>query len=123
MYEAFSLIQKWRLEIAGGSTERSAVGYGFSLVCLVNQANLYIHDGNFIFRAVCHTTLKCRVCLLEAVTLISIASGSQCLNDVPYSLPLLLLTHNEVKTLSVLLMYITGWNVIFLQLSGTYSFS
>lgn len=78
---------------------------------------------NFIFRAVCHSTLKCRVCLLKAITLISPASGSQCFNDVLYSLPLLLLVHNEVKTLSILLMYITRWNVNFLQLPGMCSFS
>lgn len=78
---------------------------------------------NFIFRAVCHSTLKCRVCLLKAITLISPASGSQCFNDVLYSLPLLLLMHNEIKTLSILLMYITRWNVNFLQLPGMCSFS
>lgn len=65
----------------------------------------------------CHC-IKSRVCLLEAITSVSIASGSQCLNDALHSLPLLLLMHDEVKILSVLLMYSTRWRLIFLQRSG-----
>lgn len=67
-----------------------------------------------IYRAVGHRALKCKICLLESIT----RAENQGLNDVLWLLFPPLLVHNELQTLPVLLMDISGWNVISLQLSG-----